>query len=128
MLLKESSSAPGSWLTPRRGMWLLIVCAVAIAAVLALRLTQALAIKDSNAKKREVPTVTVTRVAVSTTPTTISIVGTIAARYDMPIGVEGDGGRVAAIYVGGGEQGKRGPGLARVNGSGLQAQGANLQA
>jgi len=77
-LLKESSSAPGSWLTPRRGMWLLIVGAVAIAAVLALRLTQALAIKDSNAKKHELPTVTVTRVAVSTTPTTISIVGTIA--------------------------------------------------
>jgi len=109
-LLKESSSAPGSWLTPRRGMWLLIVGAVAIAAVLALRLTQALAIKDSNAKKHELPTVTVTRVAVSTTPTTISIVGTIAARYDMPIGVEGDGGRVAAIYVEAGDRGQARPG------------------
>src|ERR1700730_4867301 len=96
MLSKESSSAPGSWLTPRRGMWLLIACAAVIAAVLALRLTEALAIKDSDAMKHELPTVTVTRVAVSTTPTTISIVGTIAARYDMPIGVEGDGGRVAA--------------------------------
>src|SRR5260221_10932249 len=126
-LLKESSSAPGSWLTPRRGMWLLIACAVAIAAVLALRLTQALAIKDSNAKKHELPTVTVTRVAVSTTPTTISIVGTIAARYDMPIGVEGDGGRVAAIYVEAGDRVKRGPGLARVHVSVVQPQGANLE-
>ena len=114
MLLKESSSAPGSWLTPRRGMWLLILCAVAVAAVLALRLTQALGFKDSNAKRHELPTVTVTRVAVSTTPTTISIVGTLAARYDMPIGVEGDGGRVAAIYVEAGDRVKRGQVLARL--------------
>src|SRR5882757_624485 len=128
MLLKESSSAPGSWLTPRRGMWLLIACAVAIAAVLALRLTQALAIKDSNAKKHELPTVTVTRVAVSASPTTISIVGTISARYDMPIGVEGDGGRVAAIYVEAGDHVKRGQLLARLNVTVLQPQVANLEA
>src|SRR3984957_8330923 len=128
MLLKESSSAPGSWLTPRRGMWLLIACAVAVATVLALRLTQALALKDSNTKKHEVPTVTVTRVAVSTTPTTISIVGTIAARYDMPIGVEGDGGRVAAIYVEAGDHVKSGQVLARLNVSVLQPQVANLEA
>src|SRR6202051_789309 len=120
MLSKESTSAPGSWLTPRRGMWLLIVCAVAIAAVLALRLTQALAIKDSNAKTHELPTVTVTRMSVSTTPTIVSIIGTIAARYDMPIGVEGDGGRVAAIYVGAGDRGKRGQGLAGLNVEGVQ--------
>jgi RND family efflux transporter MFP subunit len=128
MLLKESSSAPGSWLTPRRGIWLLIVCAAAIAAVLALRLTEALGIKDSNAKKHELPTVTVTRVEVSTTPTIISIVGTIAARYDMPIGVEGDGGRVAAIYVEAGDRVKRGQILARLNVSVLQPQVANLEA
>jgi len=128
MLLKESSSAQASWLTPRRGIWLLVVCAAAIATVLALRLTQALALKDSNTKKREVPTVTVTHVAVSTTPTTISIVGTIAARYDMPIGVEGDGGRVAAIYVEAGDRVKRGQVLARLNVSVLQPQVANLEA
>jgi HlyD family secretion protein len=128
MLLKASSSAQASWLTPRRGMWLLVVCAVVIAAVLALRLTEALAIKDTNAKRHELPTVTVTRVAVSTTPTIISIVGTIAARYDMPIGVEGDGGRVAAIYVEAGDRVKRGQVLARLNVSVLQPQVANLEA
>jgi RND family efflux transporter MFP subunit len=109
-------------------MWLLIVCTVAIAAVLALRLTQALGIRDSNAKKHEIPTVTVTQVARSTTPTTISIVGTIAARYDMPIGVEGDGGRVAAIYVEAGDRVKRGQVLARLNTSVLEPQVANLEA
>jgi HlyD family secretion protein len=70
----------------------------------------------------------VTRVAVSTSPTTISIVGTIAARYDMPIGVEGDGGRVAAIYVEAGDHVKRGQVLARLNVSVLQPQVANLEA
>jgi HlyD family secretion protein len=128
MSFKESSSAPGSWLTPRRAIWLLIACAVAVAAVLALRLTQALGIRNSNARQHDLPTVTVTRVAVNTTPTTISIVGTIAARYDMPIGVEGDGGRVADIYVEAGDRVKRGQVLARLNVSVLQPQVANLEA
>src|SRR5260221_4000219 len=127
MSLKESSSAPDSWLTPRRGMWLLIVCAVAVAAVLALRLTEALGFKDSNAKKHELPTVTVTRVAVSTTPTTISIVGTIAARYDIPIGVEGDGGRVAALYGEAGDGVHGGQVLAGPKGAGRQRPGAHLE-
>src|ERR1700692_753550 len=128
MLSKESTSAPGSWLTPRRGMWLLIVCAVAIAAVLALRLTQALAIKDSNAKTHELPTVTVTRMSVSTTPTIVSIIGTIAARYDMPIGVEGDGGRVTAVYVEAGDHVTRGQALVHLNNSVLEPQVTNLEA
>jgi len=101
---------------------------VAIVAILALRLTQALGVKDANSKRHEVPTVTVTRVAASSSPTTISIVGTIAARYDMPIGVEGDGGRVAAIYVEAGDRVKRGQLLARLNVSVLQPQVANLEA
>ena len=54
-----------------------------------------------------IPTVTVTEVGVSTVPTTVSIIGTMAARYDMPIGVEGDGGRVAAIFVEAGDHVKR---------------------
>ena len=128
LLLKDTSPASSSWLASRRGMWLLIAVAVAIAAVLALRLTQALGIRDSNAKKHDVPAVTVTHVAVSTMPTTVSIVGTIAARYDMPIGVEGDGGRVAAIYVEAGDHVKRGQVLARLNVSVLQPQVANLEA
>ena len=128
MSFRESSSAPGSWLTPRRAVWLLIACAVAVAALLALRLTQALGIRNSNARQHDLPTVTVTRVAVNTTPTTISIVGTIAARYDMPIGVEGDGGRVADIYVEAGDRVKRGQVLARLNVSVLQPQVANLEA
>jgi RND family efflux transporter MFP subunit len=128
MLLKDSSQPAGSWLTPRRMTWMLMAIAVVIIALLALRLTQALAIKKAVSNKTAVPAVSVTEVSVSTVPTTIEIIGTIHARYDMPIGVEGDGGRIAAIYVEAGDHVKRGQLLARLNVSVLTPQVANLEA
>jgi HlyD family secretion protein len=128
MLLKDSSPPTDSWLTPRRGIWLLAAVAVAMVALLALRLTQALTVKKASGNRMGIPTVSVTEVGVSTVPTTIEIIGTIAARYDMPIGVEGDAGRVAAIYVEAGDRVTRGQVLARLNVSVLQPQVANLEA
>jgi HlyD family secretion protein len=128
-LLRSDTPAAGSWLTRRRGIWILLIAAVAVAALLALRLTQALTVnKDLGAHKTPAPAVTVTQVGVSATPTTVSIVGTIGARYDMPIGVEGDAGRVSAIYVEAGDHVKRGQLLARLNVSVLEPQVANLAA
>ena len=114
----------------RRGFWIrlgLIGAAALFVALLAWRLTQALTVKHVP-NKDSVPTVSVTEVAVSTVPTTVSIIGTIAARYDMPIGVEGDAGRVAAIYVEAGDHVKRGQVLARLNVSVLEPQVTNLEA
>lgn len=128
MLLNDSSRKADSSLTARRGWWLLAAVAIAIVAVFAMRLTQAVVAKKAVATKFVVPTVTVTRVSVSAVPTTIEIIGTISARYDMPIGVEGDGGRVSAIYVEAGDQVKKGQILARLNVTVLQPQVANLQA
>jgi HlyD family secretion protein len=111
-------------------LWLRAVVIGAVAlfvAVLAWRLTHALGVKDTTAKI-PVPTVSVTQAGVSRVPTTVSIIGNIAARYDMPIGVEGDAGRVAAIYVEAGDHVKRGQVLARLNVSVLQPQVANLEA
>jgi HlyD family secretion protein len=124
---RQSTAAP---LLSRRNVWPAIAIGAVIVGVvvlLAVRLTQALGVKpitDRNA----IPTVSVTAVGVSTVPTTVSIIGTIAARYDMPIGVEGDGGRVAAIYVEAGDHVKRGQVLARLNVSVLEPQVANLEA
>jgi HlyD family secretion protein len=124
---RQSTAAP---LLSRRNVWpALAIGAVIVGVVvlLAVRLTQALGVKpvtDRNA----IPTVSVTEVGVSTVPTTVSIIGTIAARYDMPIGVEGDGGRVAAIYVEAGDHVKGGQVLARLNVSVLEPQVANLEA
>jgi HlyD family secretion protein len=113
----------------RRWFWIraaLIAAFVVFLAVLAWRLTQALGVKQ--VARIPIPTVSVTQVGVSAVPTTVSIIGTIAARYDMPIGVEGDAGRVAAILVEAGDHVKRGQVLARLNVSVLQPQVANLQA
>jgi HlyD family secretion protein len=114
----------------RRLFWfraVLIGATTVFVAVLAWRLTQALTVKHIP-NKDSIPTVSVTEVGISTMPTTVSITGTIAARYDMPIGVEGDAGRIAAIYVEAGDHVKRGQVLARLNVSVLEPQVANLEA
>jgi HlyD family secretion protein len=121
--------AARSWLTARRAVWLLAVVAAVIAAGLAVRFTQALAAKHAlSSNKTGIPTVSVTAAGRSAVPTTIAIIGTISARYDTPIGVEGDGGRVAAVYVEAGDRVKHGQVLARLDVSVLQPQVANLQA
>jgi HlyD family secretion protein len=122
----EHRMTVGTWITGRAGVWLFAIVAVALVAFLAVRLTKALTVKpDFN---RPIPTVSVTEVGISKVPTTVSIIGTIGARYDMPIGVEGDAGRVAGIYVEAGDHVKRGQVLARLNVSVLEPQVANLEA
>jgi HlyD family secretion protein len=126
---EEYLKVSGSY-TDRRVFWYraAIIGAVAVfVAVLAWRLTQALTVKHVP-NKDSIPTISVTEVGISTLPTTVSITGTIAARYDMPIGVEGDAGRIAAIYVEAGDHVKRGQVLARLNVSVLEPQVANLEA
>jgi HlyD family secretion protein len=131
--MSASSEYPQSIASPfagRRNLWVTVAIGTAVIAVvvlLAMRLTHALGVKFV-AKQVAVPTVSVTEIGVSTLPTTVSIIGTIAARYDMPIGVEGDAGRVAAIYVEAGDHVKRGQVLARLNVSVLEPQVANLEA
>jgi RND family efflux transporter MFP subunit len=117
----------GTWLVGRPGAWLLAVLAALLLVLLAWRLTRAMTVKEVS-DKNPVPTVSVTEVGFSAVPTTVSIIGTIAARFDTPVGVEGDGGRVAAIYVEAGDHVKRGQVLARLNVSVLLPQVANLEA
>ncbi len=131
--MSASSEYPQSIASPlagRRNLWVAVAIgtvAVAVVVLFAMRLTQALGVKNV-ANKVPIPTVSVTEVGVSSVPTTVSIIGTIAARYDMPIGVEGDAGRIAAIYVEAGDHVKRGQLLARLNVSVLEPQVANLEA
>jgi len=47
--------------------------------------------------------------------TTVSLTGQISAQNDMPIGVEGDAGRIAAVLVEPGDRVRRGQVLARLN-------------
>lgn len=128
MMLKDSSGTADAWLTARRGVWLLVAVGVAIVALLAVRMTQSAALKKSITNTASVPTVSVTQVGLSDVPTTIEIIGTISARYDMPIGAEGDAGRISAIYVEAGDHVRKGQVLARLNVTVLLPQVANLRA
>jgi HlyD family secretion protein len=123
----EHRATMGSWLTGRTGVWLFAIAAIAVVGILAVRLTKVLTVKP-DLGNRPVPTVSVTEVGISKVPTTVSIIGTIGARYDMPIGVEGEAGRIAAIFVEAGDHVKRGQVLARLNVSVLEPQVANLEA
>src|SRR5271168_3412159 len=117
-----------SWVTPRRVVWVLGGVVLVVAVLLALRLTQTVAAKRAITNKGGIAVVTVTEAGRSAVPTTVSIIGTIGARYDTPIGVEGDGGRVSALYVEAGDHVKRGQILARLDSAVLEPQVANLQA
>jgi RND family efflux transporter MFP subunit len=59
---------------------------------------------------------------------TVSFTGTISARYDMPIGTEGEGGRIVAVLVEPGDAVKRGQILARIDPSVVSAQVNQLTA
>ena len=126
---RVSAGAPagGSWLTPRRVVVIFAVAAALVAVALAARLTHMLAAKQT-VTNRVTPTVTVMEAGRSAAPTTVSITGSIGARYDTPIGAEGDAGRVSAVYVEAGDHVKRGQILARIDTAVLVPQVANLQA
>lgn len=128
MSMNYASRAAPSWRSARTMRLSTIVIVAVVAGLLLFRMTQALILKKAIPKAVSIPTVSVTAVGVSTVPTTIQILGNIAARYDMPIGVEGDPGRIAGIYVEAGDRVKRGQLLARLNISVLQPQVANLEA
>jgi HlyD family secretion protein len=119
--------ARASWLTPRRVMLIFATAVALVAVAIAVRLTHTLGAKKT-VTSRVMPAVTVMEAGRSAAPTTVSITGTIGARYDTPIGAEGDAGRVAAVYVEAGDHVKRGQILARIDTSVLVPQVANLQA
>src|ERR1700683_4491230 len=99
-----------------RNLWLaaaIVVVAVSLVVLLAVRVTHALGVKEVT--KNPIPTVSVTQVGISGVPTPVHISCPSAARYDTPVGVEGDAGRVAAIYVESGDHVKRGQVLARLS-------------
>lgn len=100
---------------------------VGVLSLIAWRVTHALSARPAVAAAA-LPAVSVAEVGVSAVPATVSIIGTIAARYDMPIGVEGEGGRVTAVYVEAGDHVKKGQVLAHLNNSVLEPQVTNLEA
>jgi HlyD family secretion protein len=75
-----------------------------------------------------IPLVTAAMPGVSPITSTVAFTGTINARYDMPIGTEGETGRVSAIFVEAGDHVKAGQLLAQVDESILRPQVDRLSA
>jgi HlyD family secretion protein len=82
----------------------------------------------SSTQEGSTPLVSASAPGVSAITTTVAFTGTINARYDMPLGTEGETGRVSAIYVEAGDHVKAGQLLAQVNESVLKPQVDRLAA
>jgi len=115
---------------PQRSRWIPVVVAAAVAAlglVIAYRLLHRTP-DASAAADNAVPLVSARSPGVSAVTATVSFTGTIDARYDMPIGTEGETGRITAVYVEAGEHVHQGQPLARLDDSILLPQVERLTA
>ena len=75
-----------------------------------------------------IPLVSARAPGLSPVTATVTFSGAINARYDMPIGTQGDAGRITAVYVDSGEWVHKGQVLARLDDSVLRPQVVRLAA
>lgn len=125
---RESSGVKQSWINEKNVRRALIALGVLLVGLLGYRLLAIVLPHGNAAEQPSVPLVSVTSVAVSAAPTLVAITGTISARYDIPIGVEGDGGRVSKVLVEAGDHVKRDQVLARLDVAVLAPQVVSLEA
>ncbi|MGQ0833939.1 MAG: efflux RND transporter periplasmic adaptor subunit [Gammaproteobacteria bacterium] len=124
-------AARSAWLDTLRRRWpllSLVGLAILIAAVLAMRALTGGAPADASDPRAAVPLVSVVTPGLSTVTSTIAFTGTVNARYDIVMGVEGEGGRIAAVHVEAGDRVKRGQLLATLDTSVLRPQVTRLAA
>jgi RND family efflux transporter MFP subunit len=107
---------------PSRGLMIGIGIAVVLAGALAWRLGHSPGAVTKDKDANVPPLVTVVVPALGNVTSTVSLTGQISAQNDMPIGVEGDGGRIAAVLVEPGDHVRRGQVLARLNPLTAQSQ------
>jgi len=110
---------------------LLGVAAVVAALVIGALLFSALRHKAATvplAAQRNVPLITVVTPGLKAVTSTVTFTGAIAARYDMPIGNDGDTGRIVAVYVEAGDHVRKGQLLAKLDDSVLIPQVNRLAA
>ena len=114
-----------------RGKWIAAAVAAAILAAVGLILWRGHTADPgvvTLASQQAIPLVSVTSPGVTSVTSTVTFTGTIAARYDMPIGIEGDAGRIIGVYVEAGDHVKRGQLLAKIDESVWQPQVNRLAA
>jgi HlyD family secretion protein len=80
------------------------------------------------ANQQNVPLISVVTPGVRSVTSSVTFTGAIFARYDMPIGNDGDAGRIVAVYVEAGDHVQKGQLLARIDDSVLVPQVNRLAA
>jgi HlyD family secretion protein len=116
------------WRQPRVIAVAVVVLVVLVAAAIItsrMRAAHGAVVGESN---DAAPLVTVRAPGRTSINSVVSFTGGIVARYDMPIGVEGEGGRISEILVESGDWVRHGQVLARLDPAVVNAQVANLRA
>ena len=118
--------------SPSRVKWTLgvlaIVVAVAVAAAVWMSRASGPSATTTLANEQSIPLVSVMSPGVTAVTSNVTFTGAISARYDMPIGIDGDAGRIIGIYVEAGDHVKKGQLLARLDDSILVPQVNRLAA
>jgi HlyD family secretion protein len=111
--------------------WIIPVAVAALALLVAIVLWRGLHRKAALvplADQQSAPLISVTVPGLKPVTSTVTFTGAIAARYDMPIGNDGDTGRIVAVYVQPGDHVQKGQLLAKLNDEVLIPQVARLRA
>ena len=128
-----TAGAPGGWLdrvkrAPMKwGAIALAILLALIAIVWAINASSPATPAAATAQE-SMPLVTVMAPRFRPVTASVSFTGTISARHDMPIGTEGEGGRIIAVYVEAGDKVRRGQILARLDPSVIMPQVNRLDA
>jgi len=80
------------------------------------------------ADQQNIPLISVVTPGIRSVTSNVTFTGAIFARYDMPIGNDGDTGRIVAVYVEAGDHVQKGQLLARIDDSVLAPQVNRLEA
>ncbi len=117
---------------PGRSKWTLrivvIVIALAIAVATWMHYSAPPMATATLSKDPSIPLVSVMSPGVTAVTSNVTFTGAISARYDMPIGIDGDAGRIVAIYVEAGDHVRKGQVLAKLDDSILIPQVNRLAA
>jgi RND family efflux transporter MFP subunit len=127
---EEAPAGPWPALGGTRLRWVAIgVGLVLVALVLAVVLRYGKGTTAATAgSEGAVPLVSAKVPGLTPVTSTVTFTGAINARYDMPIGTEGETGRIAALYVEAGDHVRKGQVLARLDDSILRPQVSRLEA
>ena len=119
----EAPSIPGArWIAAIVGLVLALVAVLAV--VRYTNRTGGVAHQAEGA----VPLVNARAAGLTPVTATVTFTGAIQARYDLPIGTDGETGRITAVYVEAGESVRKGQLLAQLDDSVLRPQVARLEA